>query len=438
MQRLLVAFPRRDLATLLGLRVLALLGLRQMNGQAANKKQKGRATPQRSKRVSPVARRQRKPKVIKTPQKKRPSPSARQQRKKKRADMLTTSSATKKTTKTPKTAKSKRKVRVGSSAANKAKIPKNKTKKSPEYYVNPNRIKTETVQKIVAEVSTSAALGEPTENRGPETVEDEDLKGMLETAMLANKAAEEKYTQELSVVRRKRIGNISSVDSVAGDSSPSAKNHYHRHHHHTKRNLHSISKITSKCRSSNSSPAAKRKIVAQPDENGTPPKKMKTKRIQPNRKNVKRSPGSNGMKGLCNKQKHLSFLPFEDARRVVRALKLDGSRAWWYWSKHYRPDNIPSTPDITYRLQGWKGMKDWLGNEGRKRRNGIGSFLPFEKAKQVVSALGLKNKHEWREWSRTKRPPEIPSTPQRTYKDSGWNGLADWLGKPKPILSHGK
>ena len=75
---------------------LALLGLRQMNGQAANKKQKGRATPQRSKRVSPVARRQRKPKVIKTPQKKRPSPSARQQRKKKRADMLTTSSATKK------------------------------------------------------------------------------------------------------------------------------------------------------------------------------------------------------------------------------------------------------------------------------------------------------------------------------------------------------
>ena len=92
---------------------LALLGLRQMNGQAANKKQKGRATPQRSKRVSPVARRQRKPKVIKTPQKKRPSPSARQQRKKKRADMLTTSSATKKTTKTPKTAKSKRKVRVG-------------------------------------------------------------------------------------------------------------------------------------------------------------------------------------------------------------------------------------------------------------------------------------------------------------------------------------
>ena len=103
---------------------LALLGLRQMNVQAANKKTKGKATLQKGKRASPVVRRQRKPKVIKTPQKKRPSPSARQQRKKKRADMLTTSSARKKTTKTPKTAKSKRK---GSSAANKAKIPKNKT-----------------------------------------------------------------------------------------------------------------------------------------------------------------------------------------------------------------------------------------------------------------------------------------------------------------------
>ena len=55
------------------------------------------------------------------------------------------------------------------------------------------------------------------------------------------------------------------------------------------------------------SPAAKRKIVAHLDENGTPLKKMKIKRVQPNRKNVKRSPGSNGMKGLCNKKKHLSF-----------------------------------------------------------------------------------------------------------------------------------
>ena len=29
------------------------------------------------------------------------------------------------------------------------------------------------------------------------------------------------------------------------------------------------------------------------------------------------------------------------------------------------------------------------------------------------------------------RPPEIPSNPWVTYKDSGWNGFADWVGKNK-------
>ena len=404
---------------------LALLGLREMAAQDANEKSKGKTTPRKSKRTSPAVRRQRKPKVVTTPQKKRPSPSARQQRKKKRADVLTTSSATKKSTKTPKTAKSKSKARLGSRFTGKEKTTKNKIKKSPEYFVNPNRIKTETVQKIIAEVSSNAALGERIENIGPEAFQDESLKNMLETAMLANKAVEEKYLKDLSIVRKKRVGNTPSGGSVADDSSPSAKNHYHRHHHHA------TSKPTSKSKIVLRSPAAKRKIVAQVDENGAPLKKMKIKRVQPNRKNVKRSPGSNGMKGLCNKKKHLSFLPFEAARKVVRALKLNGSRAWWHWSKHYRPDNIPSTPDITYRSKGWKGMKDWLGNEGAKRRNGTGSFLSYEEARKLVRALGLKNKHEWRKWSRTERPPEIPSTPQRTYKDAGWKGLAHWLGKQK-------
>ena len=108
---------------------------------------------------------------------------------------------------------------------------------------------------------------------------------------------------------------------------------------------------------------------------------------------------------------------------------MNGSRAWWHWSKHYRPENIPSTPDITYRKQGWKGMKDWLGNSVVRRRSGVSSFLPFHEARAIVRKLGLKSKEEWRQYSRTKRPATIPSTPQRTYKDNGYNGLADWLGK---------
>ena len=58
-------------------------------------------------------------------------------------------------------------------------------------------------------------------------------------------------------------------------------------------------------------------------------------------------------------------------------------------------------------------------------------FLPYEEAKKVVNALGLKSQVDWRKWSRTKRPLNIPSSPWEIYKNAGWNGFADWLGKKK-------
>ena len=53
-----------------------------------------------------------------------------------------------------------------------------------------------------------------------------------------------------------------------------------------------------------------------------------------------------------------------------------------------------------------------------------------KKQKKVVNALGLKSWEDWCRWSRTERPPDIPSSPRMTYKNKGWNGFADWLGQP--------
>ena len=62
---------------------------------------------------------------------------------------------------------------------------------------------------------------------------------------------------------------------------------------------------------------------------------------------------------------------------------------------------------------------------GRNKRN------QSQRAKKVVNALGLKSVSDWQRWSRTERPPDIPSHPSRTYKYAGWNGMADWLGNEK-------
>ena len=58
-----------------------------------------------------------------------------------------------------------------------------------------------------------------------------------------------------------------------------------------------------------------------------------------------------------------------------------------------------------YKNAGWNGFADWLGKKKWSK------FLPYEEAKKVVNALGLKKLDDWWRWSRTERPPDIPSNP---------------------------
>jgi hypothetical protein len=137
------------------------------------------------------------------------------------------------------------------------------------------------------------------------------------------------------------------------------------------------------------------------------------------------------------KTSHLNWRPFEDARVYIQSLGLKNLRAWRAWAKSgTRPDNIPSSPWKIYKEVGWEGLGDWLGTghiaTSRK------SFLPFEEARAFVRRLGLKNSYEWRERAKSPEfPDDIPSNPNRTYKDKGWIGIRDWLGIER-IYKHKK
>jgi hypothetical protein len=122
------------------------------------------------------------------------------------------------------------------------------------------------------------------------------------------------------------------------------------------------------------------------------------------------------------------WLPFIMARMVVRKLKLKGYNEWKAWSKSgKRPSNIPSTPNDTYRDDGWISMPDWLGYETTRAPRG--QMLPFAVARAIVRKLNMKGDKEWREWRKSgKRPSNIPSSPAKTYRDDGWISLPDWLG----------
>jgi hypothetical protein len=128
--------------------------------------------------------------------------------------------------------------------------------------------------------------------------------------------------------------------------------------------------------------------------------------------------------GYTGVTQHKDMLPFAAARAIVRKLKLKSVKEWEAWRKAgKRPSNIPSSPEQVYRDDGWISMPDWLGYEGVR-----GNMLPFA-ARAIVRKLKLKSVKEWEALSKArKRPSNIPSNSDRTYRDDGWISWPDWLG----------
>lgn len=62
------------------------------------------------------------------------------------------------------------------------------------------------------------------------------------------------------------------------------------------------------------------------------------------------------------------------------------------------------------------------------------SWLPFEEAVSFVVKLGLKSQSEWHNYCEGKNntlpklPSDIPRTPEKVYRNIGWQGFGVWLG----------
>jgi len=128
-----------------------------------------------------------------------------------------------------------------------------------------------------------------------------------------------------------------------------------------------------------------------------------------------------------------AYRPFKDARRFSRQLKLKSYAEWRAFcrgkmpSKGRRPKDIPADADRIYADKGWQNFGDWLGTGNIWTRDR--HFRQFDEARTYVRTLGLKNDEEWRAFSKTSRPADIPAEPRVIYAGKGWKGLDDWLGR---------
>ena len=119
------------------------------------------------------------------------------------------------------------------------------------------------------------------------------------------------------------------------------------------------------------------------------------------------------------------FIPFNEARDIVRSSNLKNQNDWRIFSKTERLKyKIPSQPEIQYKNE-WLSFEDFIGTKpGFKGKN----FLPFDEAKKYIKNLNILNcKSDWSEFCKTKRPDFIPATPSNIYKNE-WKGWGDFLG----------
>ena len=57
------------------------------------------------------------------------------------------------------------------------------------------------------------------------------------------------------------------------------------------------------------------------------------------------------------------------------------------------------------------------------------NWRPFAEARSFVHKLGLRNNKQWRAYLISgNKPNDIPTSPDRIYKNSGWKSWGDWLG----------
>ena len=129
------------------------------------------------------------------------------------------------------------------------------------------------------------------------------------------------------------------------------------------------------------------------------------------------------------------FLPFDDALLLAQSLGLANSREWNEWSKEgMRPANVPSTPQQSYKHDGWQGWGHWLGTGNLATQTM--QFLPFDEALLVARALRLVSSAEWHTWCKSgARPANVPSNPDATYRHEGWRGYEHWLRHTNPAAA---
>jgi superfamily II DNA/RNA helicase len=117
-----------------------------------------------------------------------------------------------------------------------------------------------------------------------------------------------------------------------------------------------------------------------------------------------------------------NFLSYDEAKKYVKQNDIETLTQYYDLYKNKKlPEFLPAAPEQVYRNE-WKGYSEFFDNKYRSSE-----ILSFDECKKFIKNKKINNLKDWQVFSKTKRPKNIPSNPQRTFKKQ-WKGWKDFLG----------
>ncbi len=131
------------------------------------------------------------------------------------------------------------------------------------------------------------------------------------------------------------------------------------------------------------------------------------------------------------KREKKEFLPFDKFQAEIRNLyskeKEDNVKKWYEKEKlKLEHKNWPSAPDQKYKDNGWQGWPELVGKE-----NPLKKEHPTFNVFQVEVMKWYRGENDIQEWYGKERlnHPDWSSIPDIIYKDTGWKGWPELVGK---------
>jgi len=134
--------------------------------------------------------------------------------------------------------------------------------------------------------------------------------------------------------------------------------------------------------------------------------------------------------GVDKQEYSKNFVSFSEAKKIVQKLKIRNQKDWKLFCKSNSfPKNIPRSPEKTFSGH-WTSLGDWLGTgtvANQKKQ-----YKKFLLARKYSRELKISTKAEWLKFCKSsKKPDDVPVSPNIVYKNKGWVSWGDWLGANK-------